>query len=110
MESRERFQELIRLGRAMGAVIGASREAVDRGWVSKSQQIGQTGSSISPELYIACGISGAIHHLIGIQRSRKIIAINKDPRAPIMRIADIAIVGDALSVIRTLAERISKEV
>jgi electron transfer flavoprotein alpha subunit/NAD-dependent dihydropyrimidine dehydrogenase PreA subunit len=108
--SRESFQKLIGLGRAMGAVIGASREAVDRGWISKTQQIGQTGSSISPELYVACGISGAIHHLVGIQRSRKIIAINRDSRAPIMRIADIAIVGDALSIIGRLAEHIIKEV
>jgi electron transfer flavoprotein alpha subunit len=99
---KEGFDQLTELAAVLGGSVGASRVAVDLGWVPYARQVGLTGKSVSPRLYIACGISGAIHHTLGMRESSFIVAINSDARAPIFKIANVSIVGDLNEVIPAL--------
>jgi electron transfer flavoprotein alpha subunit len=106
--SRENFKLIYDLASALGAEVGASRAAVDAGFISKDHQVGQTGTTVRPKLYIACGISGSVQHRAGMEQSAKIVAINNDPDAPIFSIAHYGIIGDLNEVIPLLIDDIKK--
>lgn len=109
MKGPENFAMLEELAVLLGGTVGCSRSVVEEGWLPASKQVGQTGSSVSPRIYFACGISGAVQHVAGMDHSDAIVAINQDPHAPIFEVADYCIVGDVFEVVPALIEELSGE-
>lgn len=106
MENPENFEILFECARVMGAAVGASRVAVDAGWVPHTMQVGQTGATVSPKVYIACGISGSVQHFAGMKTSGLIIAINTDPEASITKNCDYYIVADLFKIVPVLTRQL----
>lgn len=106
MKTKERFEILWELAKLLGASVGASRAAVESGFIDKKHQVGQSGTTVSPRLYLAFGISGAVQHLVGMRNSDVVVAINKDPNAMIFSVAKYAVIGDAYEIARRLVERL----
>jgi electron transfer flavoprotein alpha subunit len=104
--SREGFELLVELASLLGGAVAASRVAVDAGWVPHHRQVGQSGRTVAPSLYIACGISGASHHTVGMRDAKTVVAINTDRTAPIFDLADLAIVGDVHEVLCPMVDRL----
>lgn len=108
LKKKDNFQLIHQLAHLLDAKVGASREAVDRGWIGYSHQVGLSGKTISPELYMAVGISGAVQHLAGIKTSSHIISINSDKNEPIIQISDVALVGDLFMIIEELKKQLTQ--
>jgi electron transfer flavoprotein alpha subunit len=109
MESKENFKLIYKIASLINASPGATRKSVDEGWALEEIQVGQTGKTIAPDIYIACGVSGALQHTIGMKRSKKIIAINQDPAAPIFSMCDVAILGNAPEILKEVYECLVKK-
>jgi electron transfer flavoprotein alpha subunit len=107
--SKEGFKLVAEFAKEIGAMVGATRKVVEAGWIGRAHQVGQTGKTVTPELYIACGISGSLQHLVGMQFSKCIVAINSDPEAPIFSVADYCIVGSSLEILPKLIKEIREK-